>query len=93
MEINGLIGVLADIKEEDLIENFNSFSIVHSSRVGLQLLMLGPNSFVIETCVSNVAYLRLGKVTACAPMKNIKSHTARSSQIAEKAFNLFVYLK
>ena len=72
LEIDGLIGVLADIKEEDLIENFISFSVIYSSRVGLQWLMLGPISFVYASCVPNVAYVRLGKVMACAPMKNIK---------------------
>ena len=81
------------IKEEDHNENFDSFSVVYSSRFELQALMLGPISFVKASCVSNVAYVRLGKVTACAPMKNNKSHTARSSQIAKKTFNLFIYLK
>ena len=72
LEIGGLIGVLADIKEEDLIENFNFFSVIYGSRVGLQWLMLEPISFVNASYVPNVAYVRLGKVMVCAPLKNNK---------------------
>ena len=63
---------LADIKEEDLIENFNFFSVIYGSRVGLQWLMLEPISFVNASYVPNVAYVRLGKVMTCATLKNNK---------------------
>ena len=72
LEIECLIGVLADIKQEDFIENFNSFTVIYSNRVGLQWLMLGQILFVNASCVPNVAYVRLGKVMVCAPLKIIK---------------------
>ena len=50
LEIPGLIGYLVDIKEDEIIPGFNEFSVIESSRVGVQWLMLGPISFVNASC-------------------------------------------
>ena len=50
-----MIGYLFDIKEDEIIPGFNDFSVIESSKVGVQLQMLGPILFGNASCRSNVA--------------------------------------
>ena len=73
LEIPGLIGYLVDIKEDEIIPGFNDFSVIESSRVGVQWLMLGPISFVNASCRPNVAYVNVKNLMVCVPLREIKA--------------------
>ena len=46
--------------------------MVQSSRVGVQLLMLGPISFINASCKPNVAYVNVKNIMVCNPLRQIK---------------------
>ena len=71
-EIPGVIGYLISIPEDDILEGYNDFSIVQSSRVGVQWLMLGPISFINASCKPNVAYVNVKNNMVCVPLRQIK---------------------
>ena len=71
-EIPGVIGYLVSIPEDDILEGYNDFSIVQSSRVGVQWLMLGPISFINASCKPNVAYVNVKNIMVCVPLRQIK---------------------
>ena len=73
LEIPGLIGYLVDIKEDEISPSFNDFSVIESSRVGVQWLMLGPISFVNASCRPNVAYVNVKNLMVCVPLREIKA--------------------
>ena len=70
--IPGVIGYLVSIPEDDILEGYNDFSIVQSSRVGVQGLMLGPISFINASCKPNVAYVNVKNIMVCVPLRQIK---------------------
>ena len=72
-EIPGLIGYLAEIEQEEIIEGFNDFSIISSARVGVNWMMLGPISFINASCKPNVAYVNVRKLMVCVPLRDIKA--------------------
>ena len=72
-EIPGLIGYLCDIKPDEIIEGFNDFSIMSSTRVGVDWMMLGPISFVNACCKPNVAYVNVKKLMICVSLRDIKA--------------------
>ena len=69
--VNGIIGVLAELAESEIIAGFNDVSVLYSKLRNVQWLMLGPISFVNASCRPNVEYRQKGKVVYCVALKNI----------------------
>ena len=72
-EIPGLIGYLAEIEQEEIIEGYNDFSIISNARVGVNCMMLGPISFINASCKPNVDYVKVKKFMVCVPLRDIKA--------------------
>ena len=70
-EVPGIIGFLLEIEPEEVIEGFNDFSIITSSRIGVEWMMLGPISFINASCKPNVAYVKVRKLMVCVPFREI----------------------
>ena len=68
---NGIIGVLAELVESEIIAGFNDVSVLYSKLRNVQWLMLGPITFVNASCRPNVEYRQKGKVVYCVALKNI----------------------
>ena len=70
-EVPGIIGFLLEIEPEEVIEGFNDFSIITSSRIVVEWMMLGPISFINASCKPNVAYVKVRKLMVCVPFRDI----------------------
>ena len=71
-EIPGLIGYLVPIEEAEIIPGYNDYSVMCSSRVGMQWIMLGPISFINASCKPNVSYVKVENIMVCAPLRVIE---------------------
>lgn len=71
-KIEGLSGYLSEIKKNEIETGCNDFSIIQSTRIGKQWLMLGPISFVNSCCMPNAKYVRSGQVMDCVATKKIE---------------------
>ena len=70
--INGVIGFLAEIEENEIVEDYNDVSIIYSKLKGVQWLMIGPISFVNASCRANVEYKHKGRLIYCTAIRDIK---------------------
>ena len=72
VEVPGVIGFLAHMDSEEIIDGLNDFSIISSDRANKQWLMLGPISFLNASCEPNVAYVNVGSLMICVTLCEIK---------------------
>ena len=70
--INGVIGFLAEIRDDEIVAGYNDVSILYSSFKKMQWIMLGPISFINASCRANIEYKQNGKIVICVAKKNIK---------------------
>ena len=84
-----LTGVLCEIEEDEIDEDFNGFSIIHSSRVGAQWIMLGPISFINNSCKPNVKYVIDGDKMKCVTIKEIEEGEELSIEYHKHFFGDF----
>ena len=71
-QIPGIVGLVAEIYDEEVIEGQNTVSLIQSGRYGLQWVLLGPVSFINASCNANVAFVRHGKIVSCVTLKDVK---------------------
>ena len=57
--VKGVIGFLAEIKENEVVEGFNDMSVIYNKLKGIQWIMLGPISFINASCNSNFGINKL----------------------------------
>ena len=67
-----MIGYLVPIEEAEVIPGYNDYSVMCSSRVGMQWVMLGPISFINASCKPNVSYVKVENIMVCAPLRVIE---------------------
>ena len=70
--INGIIGFLVEITDDEIVPGFNDVSILYSELKNVQWVMLGPISFVNASCKSNIEYRQKGRLVYCVALRNIK---------------------
>ena len=68
--IEGVVGVLAEIRDDEVIAGLNDVSILCSRLRDMQWLMLGPISFVNASCKSNIEYRQKGRIVYCVAIKD-----------------------
>ena len=61
--IEGVVGVLAEIRDDEVIAGLNDVSILCSRLRDMQWLMLGPISFVNASCKSNIEYRQIKDIS------------------------------
>ena len=69
--IEGVVGVLAEIRDDEVIAGLNDVSILCSRLRDMQWLMLGPISFVNASCKSDIEYRQKGRIVYCVAIKDI----------------------
>ena len=69
--IEGVVGVLAEIRDDEVIAGLNDVSILCSRLRDMQWLLLGPISFVNASCKSNIEYRQKGRIVYCVAIKDI----------------------
>ena len=69
--IPGLSGFLSIIESSEVQVNYNDFSLIESTLLKKQWLMLGPISFVNHSCKPNAKYSRVGSVMKCIAVREI----------------------
>ena len=69
--INAVIGLLADINDNEIVAGVNDVSILCSQNKDLQWIKLGPIAFVNGACKANVEYRPKGKLVFFVALKDI----------------------
>ena len=69
--IEGVVGVLAEIRDDEVIAGLNDVYILCSRLRDMQWLMLGPISFVNASYKSNIEYRQKGRIVYCVAIKDI----------------------
>ena len=85
--VKGVIGFLAEIKENEVVEGFNDMSVIYSKLKGIQWIMLGPISFINASCNAIVEYKQIGKIVCCVERHKNRRRTHRL--LLEKLFREF----
>ena len=60
--VKGVIGLLAEIRENGVVEGFNDMSVIYSKLKDIQWITLGPISFINASYNANVEYKQIGKI-------------------------------
>ena len=69
--INGVIGFLAEIRDDEIVAGYNDVSILYSSFKKMQWIMLGPISFINASCRATIEYKQNGKIVFCVAKKTL----------------------